>query len=183
MCAFWLNIIIALPKIGRCSWMWTEGVHMDGPGEGPWRGNVKWVLILGGSKESLSLSLSFTCRKWVRVQKMSADVRGLVVCVQSVCVTMALVVPIISKACCLCTVVIEGTSNPLQGNLLHNLLQFWNASESWCLPCKAFGSQYQLQTHVFTCLTTKHKNKNKNKNLFSLFYLKVGLESSVPPHY
>jgi len=39
------------------------------------------------------------------------------------------------------------------------------------------------QTHVFTCLTTKHKNKKqKNKNLFSLFYLKGGLESRVP-HY
>ncbi len=71
---------------------------------------MKWVLIFGGQKrESLSPSL----------QKMSADVRGLVVCVcVCVCVRvrrvcyMALVVPIISKAC-LCTVFIEGTSKPI----------------------------------------------------------------------
>lgn len=104
----------------------------------PMKGECEMGFDFGrGSKESLSLSL-LHLQKMSWVQKMSADVRGLVVCVQSVCVTMALVVPIISKACCLCTVVIEGTSNPWQGNLLHNLLQFWNASESWCLPCKAF---------------------------------------------
>lgn len=84
------------------------------------------------------------------------------VCVVCAVCYMALVVPIISKAC-LCTVLIQETSNPLQENLLHNLLQF-------CMPVRvdvyhaSFGSQDNCNSEetnpCLTCLTTKH-NKNK----------------------
>jgi len=52
-------IIVSLPKIDSCSWMWTEGVHMDGQVKSM-KGNVKWVLILGVKRLSLSLSLSLS---------------------------------------------------------------------------------------------------------------------------
>ncbi len=92
------------------------------------KGECEMGFDFRGSKERVSLS--FTAENECRCERISCVCLCVCVCVcvRRVCY-MALVVPIISKAC-LCTVFIEGTSKPIARKSTPQSSSVLNASES-----------------------------------------------------